>query len=253
VLKLGSPGPAFAGEVAPAISPMRAPRWAFAGLSAICLGLASIDMARAATAYSADAVKAEFIYRFAGYVEWPVELAENAKFTIAVAGADGVTSQLQQLLPGRTIQNRGVEIRKVSSVADLDRVQILYVPSASQTSARTLLAASVGRPILIVTDEPGALASGSVVNFLEVNRHVRFEISLTAAERSRLKINSGLLSVAAYVEGRPRADASCWPATTFGARRAHGVAASCVWRAALAANHAGTAAGGIAHHAMDAS
>jgi hypothetical protein len=62
-----------------------------------------------------------------------------------------------------------------------------------------------------VSDQDGGLSSGSTVNFVEMDRHVRFEISLVAAERSGLKINSGLLSVAARVEGvRPHADTLCW-------------------------------------------
>jgi hypothetical protein len=76
------------------------------------------------------------------------------------------------------------------------------------------------------------------VNFVELERHVRFEISLTAAERSKLKINSGLLSVAAYVEGaRPRADISCWQTLAFGFTPA------CALRAALAHNDPRGAAG----------
>jgi len=191
-------------------------RW----LALLCMfysGVGALVPASAAEAYSADAVKAEFIYRFAGYVEWPTELPADAPFTIAVVGADGVFAELQQLKSGRTIQNRPVQIRKVASAADLERVQILYVAPHARGDARALLAAAVGRPILLVSDEEGGLATGSAVNFVLVDRHVRFEISLTAAERSRLKINSGLLSVAAKVEGaRPRADASCWQMPAFG-------------------------------------
>ena len=82
----------------------------------------------------------------------------------------------------------------------------------------TLVNAAIGRPILVVTDEAGGLVRGSIVNFVETDRHVRFEISLTAADHSNLKINSGLLSVAAHVEGgRPRADLPCWQSPIFGA------------------------------------
>jgi hypothetical protein len=193
--------------------------------------LAGVVPVSAAEAYSADAVKAEFLYRFAGYVEWPTELPADAPFTIAVVGADGVFSELQQLKPGRTIQNRPVEIRRVMVASDLERVQILYVAPRARGGARALLAAAVGRPILIVSDEAGGLAAGSAVNFVLVDRHVRFEISLTAAERSRLKINSGLLSVAAKVEGaRPHADASCWQMPAFG------LAPACLRRSVLAAD-----------------
>jgi hypothetical protein len=53
---------------------------------------------------------------------------------------------------------------------------------------------------------------GSVLNFVIVDKRVRFEISLTAAERAGLKISSELLSVAVRVHGgRRQSDFSCWP------------------------------------------
>jgi hypothetical protein len=229
VPNFASAGAGVAVSAAPGIKSSRAPRWSIALLGTLSLGLGACIAAQAAEAYSADAVKAEFLYRFAGYVEWPEDRPGDAPFTIAVAASDGVFNELQHLLPGRTIQNRRVEIRKVSAISDLEHAQILYVPSHAQPGARELLAAAARRPILIVTDEAGGLGNGSVVNFLLVDRHVRFEISLTAAERSGLKINSGLLSVAAYVEGvRPRADASCLQPFAFAFKPA------CLLRQALA-------------------
>ena len=65
------------------------------------------------------------------------------------------------------------------------------------------------RPILIVTDDKRGLDAGGVINFIETERNVRFEISLLAADRARLKINSALLSVAARVERRPQASSGC--------------------------------------------
>jgi hypothetical protein len=222
---------ASAAAAAPGLSSMRARYWAIAVVGTILVRLATFDLTQAAEAYSAEAVKAEFLYRFAGYVEWPDELPGDAPFTIAVAADNGVVNELRQLLPGRTVQNHRVEIRQVSDVAGLLHAQMLYVPMRAPQLARSLLAAAAGRPILIVTDEVGGLTRGGIVNFVQLDRHVRFEISLTAAERSKLKINSGLLSVAAYVEGvRPRADANCWPTFTFGLTR------SCVLRPAFAAN-----------------
>lgn len=60
------------------------------------------------------------------------------------------------------------------------------------------------REITRVPDEAGGLPSGSVLNFLNVDHHVRFEISLTAAEREHLKISSELLPIAIRVQGGRR-------------------------------------------------
>jgi hypothetical protein len=169
---------------------------------------------RAAEDYSEDAVKAAFLYRFAGYVTWPQELGSGAPFTIAVLGADGTVGALERLLPNHSIRNHHAQVRRIQRVQDLGDAQMLYVVSGHPEQARKVIGALNGQPVLVVTDEEGGLEEGSVVNFLLVDRRVRFEISLSAAEDHRLKISSELLSVAARVQGgRLRSDAFCGPAT----------------------------------------
>jgi hypothetical protein len=161
----------------------------------------------AAAVFSADAVKAAYLYRFASYIEWPVDAARSGPFTIAVAGADGVAGQLEALLPRMTVRGRPVEVRRVSQAKDLGGVQVLYVGALGRT--RALRNAALERPILIVTDDPRGLDAGGVINFVESNRNVRFEISLMAADRAQLRIDSALLAVAARVERRPQTRSDC--------------------------------------------
>lgn len=53
--------------------------------------------------------------------------------------------------------------------------------------------------MLIVSNTPRGLDVGSMINFLLVDRRVRFEVSLPAAKRSGLRISAELLSVASRV------------------------------------------------------
>ncbi|HKS54862.1 MAG TPA: YfiR family protein [Steroidobacteraceae bacterium] len=170
----------------------------------------------AESGYSPAAVKAAFLHRFASYVEWPVEAAPADTFIIAVSGADDVAEQLEGLLPGLKIQNRSARVRRVAAPDELEGAQILYIGS-SVKRVGPLLAAAERHPILTVTDSAEGLATGSVINFVQVGRNIRFEVSLPAAERSRLRIDSGLLSVAARVEEQPRA--GLWQDRRFFARR----------------------------------
>jgi hypothetical protein len=158
--------------------------------------------------FSADSVKAAFLYRFASYIEWPAD-APAAPFVIAVVGADEVAQQLEELLPQIRIHGAPAEVRRISRAADLEGVHILYIGPRAMQGTRTLRAAAVKRPILIVTDDEDGIDSGGVINFIEASRNVRFEISLIASDRARLKINSALLSVAARVERRPQAASGC--------------------------------------------
>ena len=178
--------------------------WAFLLLGA----LLPIAGAPQTTVFSADAVKAAFLYRFASYVEWPAE-APSVPLIIAVVGADEVASHLDELLPRMTVLGKPAQVRRISGVKDLEGVHILYVAPGVMKRTRTLRSAAQARPILVVTDQQGGLDSGSVINFIEANRNVRFEISLLAADRAHLKITSALLSVAARVERRPQAWSRC--------------------------------------------
>jgi hypothetical protein len=55
--------------------------------------------------------------------------------------------------------------------------------------------------MLLITDEEGGLSHGGAINFLMIDHNVRFEVSVTAAERWGLKISSELLGVAVRVQG----------------------------------------------------
>jgi hypothetical protein len=157
-----------------------------------------------AAEYEAGAVKAAFLHRFAAYVEWPAESSAGEAFTIAVLDDDQLVSHLQKLLPGLTIHDRRAEVRSVSTPAELDGVQILYIGPRHATRTKTFADAVGNRAILIVTDQTDGLVRGGIINFVQVSRNVRFEVSLTAARRRGLQINAGLLSVALRVEDGPR-------------------------------------------------
>jgi hypothetical protein len=183
----------------------RLSRRVWAVCAALWLSLASIEAARAqAPVFSIDAVKAAFLHRFASYVEWPQD-ANTKPLIIAVAGADDVAAQLEALLPRVTVRGSPPEVRRISRIPELDGVHILYIGPKALSRTRALRMAALTRPILIVTDDDDGLDAGAVINFFESDRNVRFEISLIAADRARLKIDSALLSVAARVERRPQA------------------------------------------------
>jgi hypothetical protein len=162
-----------------------------------------------AALFSADAVKAAFLYRFASYIEWP-EDAPAGQFVIAVYGAEDVAKQLDTLLPKMNINGLPAQVRRVTRASELDGIHILYVGRDNTLArSRSVREAALMKPILIVTDDPRGLDAGGVINFIDVSRNVRFEVSLAAADRARLKIASSLLSVAARVERRPQAWSRC--------------------------------------------
>jgi YfiR/HmsC-like len=153
-----------------------------------------------AVAYSEDAVKAAYLYRFTQYVEWPEAASSAEPFTIAVLDAPGVAAELRRILPNHRIKNSAAQVREIARAQDVGSAQILYIGSAQIDRVRNVIAALAARPVLIVTDAEQGLAAGSSVNFVLLEHRVRFEVSLSAADRSQLRISAELLGVATRVQ-----------------------------------------------------
>jgi hypothetical protein len=159
---------------------------------------------RDAAPVAASSVKAAFLYKFAGYVEWPAfATAADAPITIGVAGADPFAAELAEITRDRTVAGRPIEVRRVGANDSFEGLHILFIGNQARAGERGLLATARSRPILTVTESAGAIADGSIINFTQVEDRVRFEISLYAAEQSMLKLNSRLLAVADSVYRGP--------------------------------------------------
>ncbi|HEX7236500.1 MAG TPA: YfiR family protein [Gammaproteobacteria bacterium] len=159
---------------------------------------------RDAAPVAASSVKAAFLYKFAGYVEWPASAtAADAPITIGVAGADPFAAELAEITRDRTVAGRPIEVRRVGANDSFEGLHILFIGNQARAGERGLLATARSRPILTVTESAGAIADGSIINFTQVEDRVRFEISLYAAEQSMLKLNSRLLAVADSVYRGP--------------------------------------------------
>ena len=159
-------------------------------------------VAVAADSPEAEAVEAAFIYRFAGYVEWPPESVSHPEFTIAVLGADKVAQELLRILPQHQIKDSPARVRRIRRMAELGDSQILFIGPQYDDDLQSVIAQVANRPVLVVTAGPHGLEDGSCVNFLFIDRHVRFEVSITAAEHVGLRISAELLSVAVRIQGR---------------------------------------------------
>lgn len=178
-------------------------------LSMVALLCATLMVALSCLAVGADApasngvergVKAAFLYKFLGYVEY----AQDAgPLVVGVAGADDIGAELVRITTGRNVGGRAVAVRTVREGDSLAGLHMLFV-GADATRSGTLLRSAQQQGVLTVTESDNGLQQGSVINFRLVEERVRFEVSLPAAEKSGLKLSSRLLSVAYHVlKGSP--------------------------------------------------
>lgn len=143
-------------------------------------------------------VKAAFLYKFLGYVEYPATQPEaGAPYVVGVLGADDIATELARITAGRQVNNHPVQVRPLRSGELPAGLHMLFV--GGDGASASLLQAAQQAGVLSVTDLPGGLRAGSVINFVLADDRVRFEVSLEAAQKSNLKVSSRLLSVAYVV------------------------------------------------------
>lgn len=150
-------------------------------------------------------VKAAFLYKFAGYVEWPPKSFERPEtpVTIGVIGAESLAAELTQAVTGRTVNDRVVRVKRLKAGESLAGIHVLFIGRSESARLDQLAQTAQPRSILTVSESDGALARGSVINFVLNDGRVRFEIALDSAEKSGLRLSSRLLAVAQQVTGAP--------------------------------------------------
>ena len=158
--------------------------------------LAQVDRAAAETQ-----IKAAFLYKFSGFVEWPPKAfaRPDSRFTIGVIGADELASELEQIVKGRTVLERAVVVRRMRRGEPITGIQMLFIGQAEGARLAEILAIAKGQSVLTVTESEDALSHGSMINFVFVDDKVRFDVALPQAERGALKISARLLAVARKV------------------------------------------------------
>ena len=149
-------------------------------------------------------VKAAFLYKFAAYVTWPTPPAPETPFTIGVLGDEHLAAELGRVVAGRTVEGHPVVVRQVAEIDSLTDLQMLFVSRARTSRLEAFAAQARESSTLTVSEAEGALALGSVINFVLSSGKVRFEISLGAARKSGLALSSRLLGVAlSVVDDKP--------------------------------------------------
>ena len=148
-----------------------------------------------------SSVKAAFLYKFAGFVEWPAGVfqAPESPIVIAVIGDDAVAENLSVMVIGRSAQGRSIAVRRLAPKQSVAGAHMLFVGKDAAESVESVTGRLESQPVLLVTDSAGALEHGSMINFVLVDNRLRFEIALDTAERHGLKLSSRLLDVALEV------------------------------------------------------
>jgi hypothetical protein len=150
-------------------------------------------------------LKAVYLYRFAGFIEWPegAFARRDSPLLIGVAGNDELAAQLDRMVAGRSVNGHPLAVRKVRRGEPLAGLHILYVGALEHAALADLLGAARSQSLLTVADSDEAAELGGMIRFVVARERLRFEVALAQVQPSRLRISARMLAAASSVTGAP--------------------------------------------------
>lgn len=141
-------------------------------------------------------LKAAYLLNFARFVYWPEQSFESSDsaFTICVYGDNPFDGALNNL-SSKQINNRPIEIRFFAQAKVEPQCQIAFFPETAQ-SIYTSIKEQLPAYTLTVSEYDGFCDDGGMIEFIQVNNKIRFEINLTSSTKHGIKYRSQLLEVA---------------------------------------------------------
>lgn len=149
-------------------------------------------------------VKAAYLLNFGKFVRHSNAQPSHSSFDICIVGHDPIGRTIDDLAANETIDSLPVHVRRVADVTEAKTCALAYLSAEEGERMREDLAILAGTDVLTVSDAPGFVERGGMIQFVLVANHVRFAINLSAVNRAHLVLSSELLRVASSVTGKPQ-------------------------------------------------
>ena len=161
-------------------------RWLF-----IIITICMLITARPILAADEHALKANFLYRFAQFTDWPPPPKDQVRF--CVVEHPELLQALQQL-PLK------IPPRAVMAKTDLSACDVLMFGLRERSALQQWQHKVKGMPLLIVTDNSEAYRQLGMIQLLTSPDGISFQVDLSRTSAHQLKLGSQLLKLARQVD-----------------------------------------------------
>jgi hypothetical protein len=144
-------------------------------------------------------LKAAFIYNFTKYIEWK-ESAEDNEFIIGILGDSPINGPLAEIVKTETVDNKRITIKRFSKASDISFCHILFISNNTSIPLDDIIDKTNGKGTLIISEQDGYAEQGAALNFVIVNRKLKFEANVKAINAAGLTASSQLLKLAIIIK-----------------------------------------------------
>jgi hypothetical protein len=146
-------------------------------------------------------VKAAFLFNFAKFVEWPPDAfqSETTPIALCVFRHDPFSGALDEIIRGKTINNRAVLSRRIDELSDLRSCQLVFISSVEDKHLSEVIGSLKGTSALLVGEGEDFAERGGTIRLFQEDSKLRFAINVDSVQRARLTVSSKLLDLAKIV------------------------------------------------------
>lgn len=169
-----------------------------------CL-LSVIGMSRAVGQRTDEAemqVRAQFIYNFANFVEWPDDAFEHRESAIKIClFGDVQFAPYLYTYSGTLIGDRPLSVKKTEEIEQIrSGCHVLYIGKDERVRLPTFWQQIQYTYVLSIGDRHGFADKGGIVNILRTRDRVQFDVNIENALLNGLFLDSDLLALARAIK-----------------------------------------------------
>lgn len=164
-------------------------------LIVLVLFLGSVGFAKAQNP-ELNKYKALFTLNFIRYIDWPEE-AKKGDFIIGVLKNSDLAEEIKNKTADKKFGYQKIIIKSFSDIDEVTDCQIIYVSSYFNFSkhASEIAKRLNNKSSLVITEDNGAIAEGSMINFVVRENKLKFEVSADNANNYGLGFSNTLVSM----------------------------------------------------------
>lgn len=163
----------------------------------LCFCLVAISSYMPAIEDTQTTFKAKYMYSFTKSIEWPAA-SKQGNFIVGVLGNSPIYGKMAEIAATKKVVNQTIEVKTFANAASITNCHLLFVPS-NVDNMQDVLGKLKKSYTLIVTEKPGFVKQGSVINFIVKDNRLAYEVNKVNAEKYDLKVGAQLLTTAAAV------------------------------------------------------
>lgn len=143
-----------------------------------------------------EQVKAVFVVNFCRFIKWPEHAFADpsAPLIVGVWGDDTFADLVQEAALGERIGQRAMEVRRIETPSEIERVQLLFVAQAAEKRFEQWPHEDK-KGVLLVGDSPTFLHSGGHIQFVSEAGRIKLRVNLPALTNHNIVVSSSLLRI----------------------------------------------------------